>query len=144
MNNIIYDLIIITIIGGVIVGIILLAIGKINFKTLFLKFRIRRIIKRYDEIKQNPEEERKKVVKLGQLLDKGQEKLARSGYGTIRDTIKNNLFSIHLTRVGETKIIDNFLIRRLEDDRVYFSDKYPENQKERNDISVLLDFVENL
>lgn len=69
MPDFIYDFLIITIVGGVIVGLILLAINKIDFKTIFLIRRIKRILNKYKEIRFIPEKERKLVRKFGQLLD---------------------------------------------------------------------------
>ncbi|HEC38107.1 MAG TPA: hypothetical protein ENI29_07715 [bacterium] len=153
MPDFIYDFFIITIIGGVIVGLILLAINKIpkiNFKTLFLKRRIRRFLKKYEEIKLIPEKEKKKVRKFGTLLDNGREKLEKLGFNIQHngDTIKNNFFGIHLTR--RTKFIYQFLIRRLDKgqtkrpDEAYFSEGYPESQKESSITQVLYDSIEYL
>lgn len=146
MPDFIYEFLIITIVGGVIVGLILLAFNKVNFKTIFLKTRIRRLVKKYEEIKLNSEKEKKKVAKFGQLLDNGKSKLINLGFGFTDDdaTIQNDLFKIHITRVSKAKIIDRFLLSRLEDNGVYYSEKYPEAKKEKNDPSVLIDFVEHL
>lgn len=153
MTNFIYDFFIITIIGGVIVGLILLAFKKFDFKTIFLISRITRLLKKYEKIKLiNKEMEKSLVKKFGQLLDNGHNKVIDLGFSIIHNdnTINNDLFGIHLTRVGQTNIIDKFLLRRLENgqikkpDEVYFSEKYPESQKENNDTSVLYDFIEYL
>ena len=84
------------------------------------------------------------VRKFGQLLDNGKRKLISIGFGFTHNdtTIQNDLFKIHITRVGDSKIVDRFLLTRLEDNGVYFSERYPESQKEKNNPSVLVDFVE--
>ena len=144
MSDFVYEFLIITIVGGVIVGVILLAFNKINFKTIFLERRIRKLLKKYEEIRQNSEKERNLVRKFGQLLDNGKRKLISIGFGFTHNdtTIQNDLFKIHITRVGDSKIVDRFLLTRLEDNGVYFSERYPESQKEKNNPSVLVDFVE--
>lgn len=146
MSNFIYDFVIITIVGGVIVGLILLVFNKIDFKNLFLKRRIRRLLKKYKDIKLIPEKERNFVRKFGQLLDNGKRKLINLGFGFTDDdvTIQNDLFKIHITRVGNSRIIDRFLLTRLEDNGVYYSERYPEPKKENNDPSVLSNFIEYL
>jgi len=146
MTDFIYEFLIITIVGGVTVGLILLAINKIDFKTIFLKTRIIKLLKKYEEIRLNPEKERDSVKKFGQLLDNGKSKLINFGFGFADNdaTIQNNLFKIHITRVGKSIVIDRFVLTRLEDNGVYYSEKYSESQKENNDPSVLIDFIEQL
>ena len=58
------------------------------------------------------------------------------------------MFGIHLTR--RTKFIYQFLIRRLDNgqikkpDEAYFSEDYPESQKENSITQVLYNFIEYL
>ncbi len=146
MSDSISEPLIITIVGGVIVGLILLAINKIDFKTIFLKTRIRNLLKKYEEIRLDLEKERNAVRKLGQLLNNGKTKFINSGFGFEDNdtTIQNDLFKIHITRIGNSIMINKFLLTRIEDNSVYCSEDYPESQKENNDSTILLDFVENL
>ena len=165
MTNFIYESFIITIIGGVIVGLILLNIKKITFKTIFLITRITSLLKRYEKVKLiNKEMEEKIVRKFGVLLDNGAGKLRKMGFSIIHiqpkrlqvvgeprirgDTIKDNNFGIHLTRKYPDIIVKQFLIRRLDKgqtkrpDEAYFSEEYPESQKESSITQVLYDFIE--
>ncbi|MHA1274819.1 MAG: hypothetical protein ACTSQP_22915 [Promethearchaeota archaeon] len=146
MLNFIIEFFIITIVGGTIVGLILLIINRINFRTIFFKTRIRRVLKKYIKIRHDPKKEKKIVRKFGQLLDNGKSKLIKNGFKFINqdDTIQNDLFKLHVTRIGSSGIIDRFLISRLKDNGVYYSESYPEFQKEKNDTKILLNFIENL
>ena len=84
------------------------------------------------------------------MLDNGREKLEKLRFKILYngDNIKNNFFGIHLTR--RTNFIYQFLIRRLENgqtkrpDEAYFSEGYPEAQKESSITQVLYDFIEYL
>jgi len=46
-------------ISGIIVGVILLWLSKINWKLIFYKRRIKRVLEKYLEIRNNRNEERK-------------------------------------------------------------------------------------
>ena len=166
MPDFIYDFVLITIIGGVIVGLILIALKKIKIKTIFVIRRITRLLKRYEKIKFNLSKEEEYVRKFGFLLDSGVGKLRRIGFSIIHiqparlqvtgeprirgDTIKDNNFEIHLTRKYPDIIVKQFLIRRLdngqkkEPEEAYFSEEYPESQKESSITQVLYDFIEYL
>ena len=140
--------IIIPIIIGIIIFIVLILRVKKN--ELFIVNRIIFILKKYEKIKYDNRKEKKKVRKFGTLLDNGREKLEKLGFNIQHngDTIKNNFFGIHLTR--RTKFIHQFLIRRLDKgqtkrpDEAYFSEGYPETQKENSIAQVLYDFIEYL
>jgi len=134
-------------IGIIIIIVIILRVKK---NELFIISRIIFLLKKYEEIKYDKQKEKKKVRKFGTLLDNGRQKLEKLEF-KIRhngDTIKNNFFGIHLTR--SNKLIHQFLIRRLENaknkrpDEAYFSEGYPESQKENSITQVLYDFIEYL
>ena len=166
MPDFIYDFVLMTIIGGVIVGLILIALKKIKIKTIFVIRRITRLLKRYEKIKFNLSKEEEYVRKFGFLLDSGVGKLRRIGFSIIHiqparlqvtgeprirgDTIKDNNFEIHLTRKYPDIIVKQFLIRRLdngqkkEPEEAYSSEEYPESQKESSITQVLYDFIEYL
>ncbi|KKM87262.1 hypothetical protein LCGC14_1270660 [marine sediment metagenome] len=136
----------------IIIGIIIfiLLILRVKKNEIFIINRIIIILKKYEKIKNNNQKEKKKVRKFGTLLDNGREKLEKLGFNIQHngDTIKNNFFGIHLTR--RTKFIYQFLIRRLDKsqtkrpDEAYFSEGYPESQKESSITQVLYDFIEYL
>ena len=67
------------------------------------------------------------------------------------NTIRDTEFGIHLTKKGNNLIISQFLIRRLDNgyksfdpDQVFFSEGYPQEQKDKNDISVIIEFIDHL
>ena len=165
MTDFIYEFFIITIVGGVLVGLILIAFKKLDFKTIFVIRRITRLLKRYEKIKFNIQKEKKLVRKFGFLLDNGAGKLRKMGFSIIHiqparlqvvgeprirgDTIKDNNFGIHLTRKYPDIIVKQFLIRRLEKgqtkrpDEAFFSEGYPEPMKEKSNPQVLYEFIEH-
>lgn len=114
MSDII-TLVFLPIILGLIVGIILIILEKTNWKNLFIKTKIIRILKKYDEIKTDAQKEKKFVKKLGYLLDKGREKIQLLGFSYKgANSINDNNFGIHLTRRGGDKgVVHQFLVRRL-------------------------------
>jgi len=168
MTDFIYDFLIITIVGGVIVGLILIALKKIKINTsfYFLISRINFILKKYEKIKYDNQKEEKLVRKFGFLLDNGVRKLRKMGFSIIHiqparfqvvgkprirgDTIKDNNFGIHLTRKYPDIIVKQFLIRRLENgknkkpEEAYFSEGYPEPMKEQSNAQVVHEFIEYL
>ncbi len=166
MTDFIYEFFIITIVGAVLVGLILIAFKKLDFKTIFVIRRITRLLKRYEKIKFNIQKEKKLVRKFGFLLDNGAGKLRKMGFSIIHiqparlqvvgeprirgDTIKDNNFGIHLTRKYPDIIVKQFLIRRLEKgqtkrpDEAFFSEGYPEPMKEKSNPQVLYEFIEHL
>jgi len=75
--------------------------------------KIIHILKIYEKNKFNNEKEKNMVIKFGRLLDNGKEKLAKLGFSSIQDTIINSNFGIHVTRIGNSMLIPQFLIRRL-------------------------------
>ncbi|KKN52614.1 hypothetical protein LCGC14_0610690 [marine sediment metagenome] len=140
--------ILIPIIIGIIIFMVLILRVKKN--ELFIINRIIFILKKYEKIKYNNQKEIKKVREFGILLDNGREKLEKLGFNIKDngDTIKNNFFGIHLTR--RNRFIYQFLIRKLEKgqskrpDEAYFSEGYPESQKEGSRTQVLYNFIEYL
>lgn len=152
-------------VSGIIVGVFLLWFGKIKWNKVFFKKRIIKLLSNYEDIKEDKDKEEKVTRKLGLLLDDNYIKLLRLGFriehygGSKRfqnlseprelgDTIKDNNYSIHVTRYYPNPLVCQFLIRRLDNgntkrpDEVYFSMKYPSAQKENNDLTVLKNFID--
>ena len=92
------------IISGIIIGIFLLSFSKINWELIFYKRRIKRVLEKYLEIRNNRSKERKLRIKFGKLLDVAHEKLQKMGF-SITDQgnmIKNDKFAIYLNRMSDT------------------------------------------
>ncbi len=154
----------IPIIIGIIIFIVLILRVKKN--ELFIINRINFILKKYEKTKYDNQKEKKLVRKFGFLLDNGAGKLRKMGFSIIHiqparfqvvgeprirgDTIKDNNFGIHLTRKYPDIIVKQFLIRRLDNgqkkkpEEAYFSEVYPESQKENSITQVLYDLIEYL
>lgn len=132
----------------IIVGIIL----KIRWNRIFLLKKITRALEKYEEIKLKPEKEKKLVKKIGRYFDIGHLKLINKGFSIDNngDTIKNDLFGMHFTRIGQTRYIKKFLIRRMlggkkiAPDEAYLSEGYPKSQNKNNPTEVLSDFIKYL
>ncbi len=131
-------------ISGIIVGVILLWLSKINWKLIFYKRRIKRVLEKYLEIRNNRNKERKIRIKFGNLLDVAHEKLQKMGF-SITDQgnmIKNNEFQIYLKRMSDTtefkqsKYIKRFYIQKLDNGKQYkpnimfYSEEFSEESKE--------------
>lgn len=152
-------------VSGIIVGVFLLWFGKVKWNKVFFKRRFIKLLSNYEEIKGDKDKEEKITRKLGFLLDENYSKLLRLGFriehygGSQRfqnlseprelgDTLKDSNYGIHLTRYYPNPLMYQFLIRRLDNgkikkpDEVYFSMKYPPRQRENNDLTVLIDFIE--
>jgi len=154
-------------VSGIIVGVFLLWFGKVKWNSVFFKRRIIKLLVSYEEIKGDKKKEEKATRKLGLLLDDNYNKLLRFGFrikhygGSHRfqnpgepqdlgDTISDNNYGIHFTRYYPNPLVFQFLVRRLDNgntkrpDEAYFSMKYPPSQKEKNDPTVLKDFIKYL
>jgi len=143
------------VISGIIVGFFLLWLSKINCKIEFFRRRISNTLKKYELNKNIEEQEKKYCRKFGILLDNGHRKLEEKGFAISDNgnTIRNNSFYIHLTRISEaiymkpSNLIRQFLIRKLIDGKdqdpeiAYYSEKYHKEAKEKNKLSVLYDFI---
>ena len=132
------------IISGIIVGLFLLGVSKINWKTVFFKTRIINIIKKYDEIKDDARTEKKYVIKFGQLLDNGYKKLEKMEFKIKPpnfDTIMDAHFQIHLTRNYLDSPIYQFYIMNLDNNEKYHSIRYKVGDIGRN-VKVLNDFID--
>ncbi len=116
-----------------------------------IKLRIIELLKRYIASKNNHEKEREIVLEFGSLFDENQKELEILGFNyKSKDVIRYYNFNIHFTRNG-IDFIYQFLIRQvdkrgelLKPDVVFFSEMYPEYQKVKNNIGVIIDFIENL
>jgi len=145
-------------ISGIIVGVILLWLSKINWKLILYKRRIKRVLEKYLEIRNNRNKERKIRIKFGNLLDVAHEKLQKMGF-SITDQgnmIKNNEFQIYLLRMSDTtefkqsKYIKRFYIHKLDNGRSYqpnimfYSEEFSEESKENSKDQVIHDFIKYL
>ena len=146
------------IISGIIVGIFLLWFSKIKWKLVFYKRRIKRVLEKYLEIRNNRIKERKIRIKFGKLLDIAHEKLQKMGF-TITDQgnmIKNNEFAIYLLRMSDTtefkqsKYTKRFYIHKLDNGKPYvpnimfYSEEFSEESKKTSKDQVVHDFIEYL
>ena len=146
------------IISGIIVGIFLLWLSKINWKQNFFKRRIKRVLEKYLEIRSNKNKERKIRIKFGELIDVAQEKLQKMGF-SITDQgnmIKNNKFAIYLLRMSDStefkqsKYTKRFYIHKLDDGKPYvpnimfYSEEFSEESKKISKDQVVHDFIEYL
>ena len=146
------------IISGIIVGIILLWLSKINWKLTFFKRRIKRVLEKYLEIRNNRNKERKIRIKFGELLDIAHEKLQKMGF-TITEQgnmIKNNNYAIYLLRMSDItefkqkKYIKQFYIHKLDNGEPYmpnimfYSEEFADESKENSKDQVIHDFIEHL
>lgn len=145
---------------GIIAGIITIIVGIIgiyrffskgsNWKKILIKHRIIWLLKKYEKNKYHSQKEKKLVIKFGQLLEIGKEKLSKLGFAYDENNIKDDNFQIHLTRTGNSPFISQFLIRHLENrhsknpDEVYFSENYPIDTKEKSKKIVLYEFIQYL
>jgi len=152
---------IIALIGGIIsiiVGIFLLWFSKIKWKLVFYKKRIKRVLEKYLEIRNNRNKERKIRIKFGKLIDIGYEKLQKIGF-TIADQgnmIKNKEFSIYLKRMSDmaeskqSKYILRFYIQKLDNGNphtpnvMFYSEEFSEESKKISKDQVIHDFIEYL
>ena len=145
-------------ISGIIVGVILLWLSKINWKLTFFNRRIKRVLEKYIEIRNNRNKERKIRIKFGELIDVAHEKLQKMGF-SITDQgnmIKNNKFAIYLLRMSDTtefkqsKYIKRFYIHKLDNGRpfkpniMFYSEEFPEESKEISKDQVIYDFIKYL
>ena len=141
-------------ISGIIVGIILLWLSKINWKLIFYKRRIKSVLEKYLEIRNNRNKERKIRIKFGKLIDVAHEKLQKMGFSITNqgDLIKNNKFEIYLKRMSDitdfkqSKYIKQFYIQKLDNGRqcepniMFYSEEFSEESEDQ----VLHDFIKYL
>ena len=146
------------IISGIIVGVILLWLSKINWKLIFYKRRIKRVLEKYLEIRNNRIKERKIRIKFGKLIDAAYEKLQKIGFSFTNqgNLIKNNKFEIYLLRMSDTtefkqsKYTKRFYIHKLDNGKPYtpnimfYSEEFAEEAKKTSKDQVIHDFIEYL
>lgn len=146
------------IISGIIVGIFLLWVSKINWKLIFYKRRIKRVLEKYLEIRSNRSKERKLRIKFGKLIDLAHEKLQKMGFSLTNqgNLIKNNKFEIYLLRMSDatefkqSKYIKRFYIQKLDNGKpyipniVFYSEEFSKESKEISKDQVIHDFIEYL
>ena len=146
------------IISGIIVGIFLLWFSKINWKLIFYKRRIKRVLEKYLEIRSNRSKERKLRIKFGKLIDLAHEKLQKMGFSLTNqgNLIKNNKFEIYLLRMSDatefkqSKYIKRFYIQKLDNGKpyipniVFYSEEFSKESKEISKDQVIHDFIEYL
>ena len=146
MPDFIYDFVLMTIIGGIIVGVsvglILLAFKKIRWKTFFFKFRLRITLKNYIKKRVDEKMERKYVLKLGKLIDKVLKKvnlLEKFGFQPFSSRgIGNNKFRIYL------KSGFRFTIKDLKHSQAFFSNNFEELTLKKSVDAALYNFIEHL
>ncbi len=142
MVNVFYDLVLVGVVGSVISGLIVGLILKINWKTLFLKYKLRICLKNYNKTRKE-----KYTKKFGTLLDNGKRKLQLKNFYWVNSTgnqIKVDNYAIHLTRPSPKSIITQFKIQNQTTNYSFFSETYPNQQKEKSNESVIKEFIKFL
>ncbi len=106
-----------------------------------------KLLEKYEEIKTNE----KKEVKYTQKLEELAPKLMDVGFRRYsQDYIGDNNYELRFTRGSPLSPIHQFLIRkltngkRMQPDEAYYSEKYPQQEKDKSDIHILNDFIEYL
>lgn len=146
------------IISGIIVGIFLLCFSKIKWNLIFYKRRIKRVLKKYLEIRNNRNKERKIRINFGELIDVAHKKLQKMGFSIANqgNLIKNKKFAIYLLRMSDTtefkqsKYIKRFYIHKLDNGRpykpniIFYSEEFSEESKEISKDQVIHDFIKYL
>jgi len=143
VSDFIYDFVIITISGGVIVGLILIALQKIKINTLFFfRLRLRRTLNKYILNSSNVKKERKYHAKLGKLIDKALKKrnvLEKLGFQPFNNRgIGNDKFRLYFKRNLA------FTIRDLKNSQVYFSMNIDSASLKKSVDGALYNFIEHL
>lgn len=139
MTNVFYDLVLVGVVGSVISGLIVGLILKINWKTLFLKYRLRLCLKNYDKTRKE-----KYTKKFGILLDNGKRKLQLKNFHWVEGTgnhVKIDYYDIRLTRPSPNSIITKFIIANIKTKESFYSDSYPNQEKEKSNEPVLKEFI---
>ncbi len=114
--------------------------GAIELKRYDPIKKIIELLEEYEDLKDDEVNEIKTTQELGQLFPE----LMLIGFGMIRDTIKDNNYEIHLTKIPFTK---QFLIRRLKlgkelgPKEVYYSKGY---SRLDSNVQVLNNFIDYL
>ncbi len=142
MVNVFYDLVLVGVVGSIISGLIVGLILKINWKILFLKYRLRLCLKSYDKKRKE-----KYTKKFGILLDNGKKKLQLKNFHWVDSTnnsIKIENYIIHLSRPSPNSLITQFIIENSSKKMSYFSEKYPNQQREKSKDNVLKEFIKFL
>ncbi len=143
MVNVFYDLVLVGVVGSIISGLIVGLILKINWKILFLKFRLRLCLKNYDKTRKE-----KYTKKFGILLQNGKRKLQLKNFYWVDSTENNikigNIYEIHLTRPSPNSMITQFVIKNSDSSESYYSENYPTEQKEKSRELVLKEFIKVL
>ena len=133
-------------------------LSKINWKLIFYKRRIKRVLENYLEIRSIRSKERKIRIKFGELIDIAHEKLQKMGFSITNqgNLIKNDKFEIYLLRMSDTtefkqsKYIKRFYIHKLDNGRqykpniIFYSEEFSEESKESSEDQVIHDFIEYL
>ncbi len=140
MVNVFYDLFLVGVVGSIISGLIVGVILKINWKTLFLKYRLRLCLKCYYKTRKE-----KYTKKFGILLDNGKRKLQLKNFYWV-DSTGNEIkigkdYEIHLTRPSPNSIITKFIIINHNKKESYYSEIYPNEEKEKSKEPVLKEFI---
>ena len=143
MTDFIYDFLIITIVGGVIVGLILIALKKIKINTFFFfKFRLRRTLNNYIRNSTDEEKERKYVLKLGKLIDKVLKKanlLEKLGFQPFSSRgIGNDKFRLYFKKGFK------FTIKDLRNSQAFFSKKFEELTLRKSVDEALHNFINHM
>ena len=143
MPDFIYDFVLITIIGGVIAGLILIALKKIKINALFFfKFRLRRTLNNYIRNSTDEEKERKYVLKLGKLIDKALKKvniLEKLGFQPFSSRgIGNDRFRLYI----KNGFI--FTIKDLKNNQAFFSNNFEEGTLKKSVAGALYNFTEHI
>jgi len=143
MPDFIYDFVIITIIGGVIVGLILIALQKIKINTLFFfKLRLRRILNKYIINSTNEKKERIYFLKLDKLIGKALEKeniLKKLGFQPFGNRgIEIDKFRLYFKKGFK------FTIKDLKNSQAFFSNNFEEGTLKKSVDGALHNFIEHL
>lgn len=143
MSDFIYDFVIITIIGGVIVGLILIALQKIKINTIFFfRLRLRRTLNKYILNSSNKKKERKYFLNLDKLIGKvleKEKKLKKLGFQPFGNKgIEIDKFRIYIKKDFK------FTIRDLKNSQLFFSKNFEEATLKKSVDGALYNFIEYL
>ncbi len=143
MPDFVYDFVIITLIGGVIVGLILIALQKININTLFfIKLRLRRTLNNYIINSTNKKKERNYFLKLDKLIGKALEKeniLRKLGFQPFGNKgIEIDKFRMYIKKGFK------FTIKDLKNSQAFFSKLFEEGTLKKSVDGALYNFIEHL
>jgi hypothetical protein len=143
LPDFIYEFFIITIVGGVLVGLILIALKKIKINTFyFFKFRLRRTLNKYIRNSINKKKERKIFLKLDKLIGKALEKeniLKKLGFQPFGNKgIEIDKFRLYFKKGFK------FTIKDLKNSQAFFSNNFEEGTLKKSVDGALHNFIEHL